>query len=174
MKAPVFPYPHNFGVPPWVHNRDLTEEISVVVGGQGIPVETWDLNDDLKFCDERQEKLLLLIYGEKDLEEFRQWAADEEDTLEYVSVGNVGIATLREFARLYGVAEDSVRVGFREEQMQNKICLTGKYPHTAEEAAEALRPYLEAKAQYEKDLGEYQAFMEKQRLDRNLKSRMKE
>lgn len=165
MQPPVFPYAHNFGVPSWAYSKDFTEEISVVVGGEGIPVETRDLrDDDSRFVDERQEQLLKFIYPEGEVEEFRQWAAEEEDTSEFVAVGKLGIAALREFARLYGIPEETVRVVIEERQMQYKICLTGYLPHTAEEAAEVLRPYHEAKAQYDKDLAEYQAFRDKQSL----------
>ena len=67
MKAPVCPYPHNFGVPRWALTQDFTEEISVVVGGEGPPADARDLGGDLDFCDSRQEQLLNFIHGKGEL-----------------------------------------------------------------------------------------------------------
>lgn len=176
MKKPVKPeeplrYYDDF-MPSWArpYARGV-EHIVVSVGGSGETLlEEEDFTEDGEFVDPRLERFLReglglddkTIQGEIDL----ALNGDYDEGGMY----SVSIGTMRKFAEIYGVGEDTVSVGSSCGAMSMSFNLTGYIQHTPEEvqaAQEAARPLEEAfqakreqwrrdMEQYEEDLAAYQ------------------
>lgn len=166
MQKPTPPQERAY-MPYWALNPfgDGTEEINVMVSGEGSPIkeDELDLEDpevEQKFRQSPRGRLLAAVLGQETFDDFVESALEGDYDPFWSYGGGVSVDDMRLFAEIYGVPFDTVRVRLTDRPGEG-LFLHGVRHHSKEEIAQARRPYEEALAQYKLDLAAWEHAWEK-------------